>query len=221
VTTGSVDQAGWAELKGRLRAARVIPVIELPAAEHAIPLAQALVDGGLTCVEITFRTEAAAAGLQAIGQRFPELLLGAGTVLSTDQLDAALDGGADFIVSPGCSPTLVDACLERGVPIVPGVCTPTEIELARARGLDLVKFFPAEAMGGVRMLRALAGPYRQMEFVPTGGVAPSNLRDYLALPQVVACGGSWMVKPELLTEGRFDRVRELASEATELAREEP
>jgi 2-dehydro-3-deoxyphosphogluconate aldolase/(4S)-4-hydroxy-2-oxoglutarate aldolase len=115
----------------------------------------------------------------------------------------------------------VDACLERGVPIVPGVCTPTEIELARARGLDLVKFFPAEAMGGVRMLRALAGPYREMEFVPTGGVAPSNLRDYLALPQVLACGGSWMVKPELLIEGRFDRVRELASEAVELARKEP
>jgi 2-dehydro-3-deoxyphosphogluconate aldolase/(4S)-4-hydroxy-2-oxoglutarate aldolase len=209
-----------ADLCQRLRDARVIPVIELPSAEHALPLAAALVEGGMTCLEVTFRTAAAPTGLAAIRQAHPDLLLGAGTVLSLDQLDASVDCGADFVVTPGFSDGIVAACQERGMPVAPGVCTPTEIELARARGLRLVKFFPAEAMGGVRTLRALAGPYRQMEFVPTGGVEPGNLREYLALPAVVACGGSWMVKPQLLVDDEYERVTDLAAEAVALAKED-
>lgn len=201
----------------RLRALRVVPVVELPSAEDAVPLAGALITAGLPCAEITFRTGAAQAGLAAIRERFPELLLGAGTVLSTDQLDAAVACGVDFVVSPGLNEALVEDCRSRGVPVLPGVCTPTDIERARALGVDLVKFFPAEAIGGTALLHALCGPYREMLFVPTGGVNAGNLASYLAIGQVVACGGSWMVKPDLVRAGRFDRVGELAAEAVAIA----
>ena len=193
-------------LAARLRAVGVIPVVELPAVELAVPLAEALAAGGLPCVEITLRTAAGLPGLEATRSRFPELLLGAGTVLSTEQADAAVAAGADFVVSPGASPALLEHCLTRGITILPGVCTPTEIEAVRGYGLRAMKFFPAEAMGGATFLRALCGPYRDVEFVPTGGIDAAILPGYLALPQVLACGGSWMVKPELLLAGAFDRV---------------
>jgi 2-dehydro-3-deoxyphosphogluconate aldolase / (4S)-4-hydroxy-2-oxoglutarate aldolase len=203
-------------LAGRLRAIGVVPVVELPAVELAVPLAEALVAGGLPCVEITLRTPGALAGLEAIRRRFPDILLGAGTVLSVDQVDAAVSAGADFIVSPGTNPALVELCGSRGVPILPGVCTPSEIEVARALGLGNVKFFPSEPMGGAAFLRALCGPYRDISFVPTGGITPAVLPDYLALPQVLACGGSWMVKPELLSAAAFEQIRAMAVEATQI-----
>lgn len=202
----------------RLQQVGVVPVVELPEVELAVPLAQALVDAGLSCVEITFRTPAAREGLEAIRKAFPEILLGAGTVFDEEQLRAAVAAGADFVVSPGTSPALVEACLAQGIPILPGVCTPSEIDVARALGLRAVKFFPAEPMGGVAFLRALCGPYRDMSFVPTGSITVSVLPDYLALPQVLACGGSWMVKPELVRAGDFDRVRALAAEAVAIVR---
>lgn len=197
----------------RLREVGVVPVVELPDADAAVPLVEALVAGGLPCVEITFRTPSARDGLAAIRHAFPDVLVGAGTVLDETELAAALEAGADFLVSPGLNPELVAACLERGVTILPGVCTPSEIDLARRLGLHTLKFFPAEPLGGVELLRALCGPYRDVSFVPTGGITPRVLPDYLALSQVVACGGSWMVKPELLRGRELDRVRSLAAEA--------
>lgn len=201
----------------RLRAVRLVPVVELPSAGAAVPLVEAIVAGGLDCVEITFRTPAAGEALAAIRERFPQVLLGAGTVLSLEQLAAATDAGADFVVSPGTSPAIVEACRERGVPVIPGVCTPTEIELARSHGLNVLKFFPAQAMGGPPLLAALCAPYRGVSFVPTGGIAPGNLAEYLALPQVIACGGSWMVRREILAAGDFEQVRRLVEEAVALA----
>jgi 2-dehydro-3-deoxyphosphogluconate aldolase/(4S)-4-hydroxy-2-oxoglutarate aldolase len=203
-----------AVISDRLRRVGVVPVVELPEAELAIPLADALVAGGLSCVEITFRTPAAQAGLEAVRQAYPDMLLGAGTVFDEEQLSVAVSAGADFVVSPGTNPELVEACLARDIPILPGVCTPSEIEIARGLGLNTMKFFPAEPIGGVPFLRALCGPYREVSFVPTGSITASVLPDYLALPQVLACGGSWMVKPEMLRAGEFDRVRSLAEEAT-------
>jgi 2-dehydro-3-deoxyphosphogluconate aldolase / (4S)-4-hydroxy-2-oxoglutarate aldolase len=203
-----------AVISDRLRRVGVVPVVELPEAELAIPLAHALVAGGLSCVEITFRTPAAQAGLEAVRKAYPDMLLGAGTVFDEEQLSVAVSAGADFVVSPGTNPELVEACLARDIPILPGVCTPSEIEVARGLGLNTVKFFPAEPIGGVPFLRALCGPYREVSFVPTGSITASVLPDYLALPQVLACGGSWMVKPEMLRAGEFDRVRSLAEEAT-------
>jgi 2-dehydro-3-deoxyphosphogluconate aldolase/(4S)-4-hydroxy-2-oxoglutarate aldolase len=200
----------------RLHQSGVIPVVELPEADLAVPLAQALVAGRLSCVEITFRTPAAQGGLAAIREAYPDILLGAGTVIDEHQLLAAVAAGADFVVSPGTNPELVQKCFARGIPVLPGVCTPSEIELARGLGVRVLKFFPAEPIGGVGFLRALCGPYRDISFVPTGGITPNNLLDYLALPQVLACGGSWMVKPEMLRSREFDRVRSLAEEARTL-----
>ena len=207
-----------ASISDRLRKAGVVPVVELPEADLAVPLAEALVAGGLSCVEITFRTPSAQAGLEAIREAYPEMLLGAGTVLDEEQLSVAQSAGADFVVSPGTNPELVRACLARDIAILPGVCTPSEIETARGLGLRTLKFFPAEPIGGASFLRALCGPYRDVSFVPTGGITVRTLADYLALPQVLACGGSWMVKPEVLNERRFDRVRDLAEEATAVVR---
>ena len=204
-------------IAARLRESRVLPVVELPAAEHAVPLAEALLAGGLACVEITFRTPAARDGLRAVRAAFPDLLLGAGTVLTAEQLEDAVEAGADFVVSPGTNPRLLELSAERGIPALPGVCTPTEIELARSCGAGVMKFFPAEAMGGVAFLRALCAPYRDLSLVPTGGVDPSNLAAYLELPQVVACGGSWLARRDLLLAGDFERVRALAEEAAAIA----
>lgn len=207
------------DLVERLSGYGVIPVVSLSKTEQAVPLAESLVAGGLPCAEITFRTAAAASAIAQIRQRVPEVLLGAGTVLTLEQLDAALDAGARFIVSPGTNPRLVEACLDRHVPVFPGVCTPTEIEAALALGVDHLKFFPAEAMGGVQMLRALSAPYRQVRFFPTGGVDARNLHDYLALPQVVACGGTWMVKPQWLEAGQFSTIETHAREAVSLVQQ--
>jgi 2-dehydro-3-deoxyphosphogluconate aldolase/(4S)-4-hydroxy-2-oxoglutarate aldolase len=212
VTSGAQSDA-VAAIEDRLRAAGVVPVVELPAADLAVPLAGALLAGGITCVEITFRTPAAREGLAAIRAAHPAILLGAGTVLEEEQVDAAVESGADFAVAPGTTAEVVRYAEERGLPMLPGTCTPSDIERARRLGLRLLKFFPAEPSGGAAYLSALCGPYRDVRFVPTGSITPATLPGYLAIRQVVACGGSWIVTPELLRAREWSRVTQLAAEA--------
>ena len=201
----------------RLGETRVLPVVELDTSEAALPLARALMAGGLPVAEITFRSEAAAASIGILRERFPEMLVGAGTVLDIEQVELAYRAGSQFAVTPGFNPAIVQACVETGLPILPGINNPTGVEQAMGFGLDAVKFFPAEASGGVPFLKALSGPYPSMRFVPTGGIAPANLGSYLALPNVLACGGSWMVSPALVRASGFDEIARLAGEAVALA----
>lgn len=206
------------EVLEKIRRAAIVPVVLLEDAKDAGPLAQALCDGGLPCAEVTFRTEAAGEGIRTMTEEFPEMLVGAGTVLTTAQADQAMAAGAEFIVSPGFNPRVVRHCLDKGITMIPGVATPSDVERALEFGLDVVKFFPAEAAGGLAMIKAMAAPYINMQFMPTGGINEKNLRSYLDFPKVLACGGSWMVKGELIKAGRFDEIRELAQKAVELAR---
>lgn len=195
---------------------RIIPVVAIHDAENANPLAEALIQGGLPCAEITFRTAAAEAVIASLAKR-GDILVGAGTVLNIDQAKAAMDAGAGFIVSPGLSEKVVEFCLDHSVPVTPGVCTPTDIQRALEFGLTLVKFFPAEAMGGLGTLKAVSGPFTMMTFIPTGGINAQNLCDYLSHPRVPAIGGSWMVTSSLIAEGRFDEITRLTREAMTLA----
>src|SRR5688500_7953292 len=201
----------------RLNRFRIVPVIVIDDPADAVPLARALTDGGLPCAEVTFRTSRAAESLTRIAAEYPTLLAGAGTVLSVVQAARAREAGAQFIVAPGFSPAVVDYCREHDVPVFPGVCTPTEIEAALAKGLDVLKFFPAEPMGGVPFLTAIAAPYVGVRFIPTGGVSAANLASYLALKQVVACGGSWMAPSDWIAAKQFDRIRDVTREATAVA----
>jgi 2-dehydro-3-deoxyphosphogluconate aldolase/(4S)-4-hydroxy-2-oxoglutarate aldolase len=196
----------------RIAQLRLIPMIVIDKADHAGPLADALVAGGLPVVEITFRTPAAGESIRALADR-GDILVGAGTVLSIDKADRAIDAGAQFIVSPGTNPKVVEHILHRGVSVTPGVVTPTDIELATSLGVNTVKFFPAEQMGGTATLKALAGPYPTVRFIPTGGITPELLPKYLELPSVIACGGSWMAPRELLVAGRFDAIQALVEQA--------
>ncbi|MEV4463849.1 bifunctional 4-hydroxy-2-oxoglutarate aldolase/2-dehydro-3-deoxy-phosphogluconate aldolase [Micromonospora echinofusca] len=198
-------------------AARILPVVVLDAARDAAPLADALLRGGLRSAEVTFRTDAAAEAIRVMSER-PDLLVGAGTVLTPAQVDRAVEAGARFVVTPGFSPKVVARCQERGVPVFPGVATGTEIQMALDAGLDTVKFFPAEQLGGVGMIKALAAPFRSVRFIPTGGVNTGNLADYLALPAVLAVGGTWMVAPDLVAAGRWDEVTARTAAAVEAAR---
>lgn len=206
-------------LSASLRPVGVIPVVTVGRPEQAIPLAQALRRGGLQCVEITFRSDAAAAAIEMLRGQVPEMLVGAGTVLTIGQADAAIEAGATFVVAPGFNRAVVEHVLGRGLPMLPGVCTPSEIEAALASGIQLVKFFPAGAMGGVGFLRALAGPYPMVSFIPTGGVTAGNLVDYLALSSVVAVGGTWLAKPEAVAAGDWEEVERLAAAAAAIVRE--
>jgi 2-dehydro-3-deoxyphosphogluconate aldolase/(4S)-4-hydroxy-2-oxoglutarate aldolase len=194
----------------------VIAVVTLADAARAESLGQALHAGGLGCVEITFRTPAAAEAIQILSAK-ADLMVGAGTVLNPAQVDAALAAGARFIVSPGFSPAVVERCREAGVPVVPGIATPTELMAAVDRGLDTVKFFPAEPLGGVAMLRALAAPFPAMRFIPTGGITPERLPAYLALRSVLAVGGSWMVDPALVAADDWAAVTRLSAQAVAIA----
>lgn len=197
----------------------VVPVVVLEEVKDALPLADALVKGGLPCAEVTFRTEAAGDSIRQMTERYPDMLVGAGTVLTTDQADRAVDAGAKFIVSPGFDPEIVDYCLKGDIPVFPGCVTPSEVAQAVKRGLRVVKFFPAEQFGGVSTIKALAAPYTTVRFMPTGGVNAKNLKDYLECGKVVCCGGSWMVKGSLIKEGRFDKVLEMTKEAAGLVKE--
>jgi 2-dehydro-3-deoxyphosphogluconate aldolase/(4S)-4-hydroxy-2-oxoglutarate aldolase len=201
------------DLTAALLDAGVVPVITLARPEQGVPVAEALLAGGLTCAEITFRSDAAAAAIEMIRSRVPALLVGAGTILTTAQADAAIAAGASFLVAPGFNPAIVDHVLGRGIPMLPGVCTPSEIEQALARGLHLVKFFPAAAMGGVAYLRALAGPYPMVRYVPTGGITAGDVTGYLALSSVVAVGGTWLAASDLVAAGAWETIRGLAAEA--------
>ena len=191
----------------------IVPVIAIEHAEDAEPLAQALSEGGLPCAEITFRTKAGQEAIARVAKSHPTLLLGAGTVLTVEQVQAAVDAGARFIVSPGLNRKVVEYCLANDVPITPGVLTPSEIEVALEYGLEVVKFFPAEAGGGLAYLKAISAPYKSLRFIPTGGIDESNLLSYLKFPKVHACGGSWMVKPEMITNHQFDDIKKITAAA--------
>lgn len=206
------------EVLERLRAHGLVPIVELPHAEAALALADALSAGGLPCVEITFRTAAAVDAMAAISRERPAVLLGAGTVLTPAQVDAAVDAGARFVVSPGFDPEVVARCEERSVVAIPGVLTPTELQRAHARGLRAVKFFPAEPVGGAAYLRSLCGPFSDVRFIPTGGVRLDNLEGYLAIPQVIAVGGSWLAPRSLLTARDHAAIESRTREAVSLVR---
>jgi len=196
---------------------KLVPVVVLDDAKDAAPLAEALIAGGLPCAEITFRTAAAADSIKAMS-KYPEICLGAGTVLTVDQVKQAVDCGATYIVTPGFNPKVVGYCVENKIPITPGVCAPTQIEMGLEFNLEIMKFFPAEAYGGLKTLKAICAPYNMVKFIPTGGINASNVCDYLAFNKVFACGGSWMVTKELVTAGNFAEITRLTKEAVELVK---
>ena len=194
----------------------VVPVVVLKKAEDAAPLAKALMEGGLKCAEVTFRTEAAAECIRIMTEKYPEMLVGAGTVLSVKQVEEAVSAGAKFIVSPGFDAEVVDYCIEKKIPVLPGVATPSEALQGIKRGLSVLKFFPAEQAGGLPMIKAMAAPYGDMRFVPTGGINEKNLSEYLAFPKIAACGGSWMVPDDAVEAKDWGRIEALAREAVRL-----
>ena len=193
----------------------IVPVVKIDRAEDAIPLAKALCAGGLPCAEVTFRTSAAAAAIKAMTENFPDMCVGAGTVLNAVQVDAAVAAGAQFIVSPGLNPKTVQYCQEKEIPITPGTSSPSDIEQAIELGLDVVKFFPAEQSGGLAKIKAMAAPYVNMKFMPTGGINAKNLTTYLDFDKIIACGGSWMVPGDLINAGEWDKIEQLTREAVQ------
>ncbi|MCR4951335.1 MAG: bifunctional 4-hydroxy-2-oxoglutarate aldolase/2-dehydro-3-deoxy-phosphogluconate aldolase [Solobacterium sp.] len=197
----------------------VVPVVVLNDVKDALPLAKALVEGGLACAEVTFRTDAAEESIRIMSEAYPDMLVGAGTVLTIDQVDRAVKAGAKFIVSPGFDPEIVDYCIEKEIPVYPGTVTPSEVAQAVKRGLKICKFFPAAQFGGLDTIKALAAPYTMVKFMPTGGVSPKNLRDFLACDKIAACGGTWMVKGDLIKEGKFDEIKKLTEEAAAVVKE--
>ena len=197
----------------QISAVGVVPVVKLDSADDALPLAAALKKGGLCCAEVTFRTDAAEESIKRIAKEYPDFLVAAGTVLTPEQADKAMNAGASFVVSPGLNPDVVRHCTEKGYPIVPGINNPSGIEQALSLGLDTVKFFPAENSGGLGMLKAMSAPYGKVKFMPTGGIGPANIRDYLAFNKILCCGGSWMVKADLIAAGDFDGIRKLTEQA--------
>lgn len=208
-----------ADVLARLRQLKLVPMVVIDDPASAVPLAAALVEGGLPCAEITFRSDAAAEAIRRIAGEFPDVLLGAGTVLTVQQAAEARSAGASFIVTPGFNPAVVDYCLEHEIPVYPGVCTPTEIDMALQRGIKVVKFFPAEPIGGLAYLKAIAAPYRMVEFIPTGGISREVLAGYLGFKQVIACGGSWLAPSEWIKAKQFDRIREETAKAVEAVRQ--
>jgi 2-dehydro-3-deoxyphosphogluconate aldolase/(4S)-4-hydroxy-2-oxoglutarate aldolase len=201
------------EILEKIGALRLVPVVKIENSQDAVPLGQALLEAGLPIAEITFRTAAAEAVIRALTAELPELLVGAGTVLSVDQVKSAADAGARFMVAPGFNPTVVDYCLEHDICVVPGVNNPSQIERALERKLEVVKFFPAEASGGLPLLKAVAAPYSDILFLPTGGINLQNLMTYLSFPRVIACGGSWMVEADLISAGNFPEIEKRTREA--------
>ena len=205
-------------MEERLEEYGVVPVVVLKDTKDAIPLADALIEGGLSCAEVTFRTDAAEESIRLMSEKYPEMLVGAGTVLTIEQVDRAVNAGAKFIVSPGFDAEIVDYCLDKKIPVFPGCITPSEVAQAVKRGLKVIKFFPAEQAGGVAMIKAMGAPYNMVKFMPTGGISAKNLAEYLSCSNIVCCGGSWMVKGDLITEGKFDEITALTKEAVELVK---
>ena len=206
------------EIVKQIEDLKVVPVVAIQNLDDAERLADALTAGGIACAEITLRTEAGLPAIELLARR-SGFLVGAGTVHNADQAAAVVDAGAKFVVAPGFNPKTVAKCIDKNVPVFPGTSSPTDLEMAMEFGLDIVKFFPAEAMGGVKTLKAFHGPYHTIRFMPTGGVSMANLRDYLSLPYVIGCGGSWMAKGDLIAAGRFDEITRLAKETVALVKE--
>lgn len=206
------------EVEAKIAEYLVVPVVVLEDAKDAGPLAKALCEGGLPCAEVTFRTAAAQESIRRMCAAYPEMLVGAGTVLTIEQVDQAVEAGARFIVSPGFDPEIVDYCLKKDIPVFPGCITPSEVAQAVKRGLRVVKFFPAAQFGGVATIKALSAPYVGLKFMPTGGVSAKNLEEYLACKSIIACGGSWMVKGDMIKAGDFARIKALTEEAVALAK---
>ena len=203
----------------KLKDCGIVPVVVLDDAKDALPLAKALVEGGLPCAEVTFRTAAAEEAIRIMAEAYPEMLVGAGTVLSVDQVKRAVAAGAKYIVSPGLNPKVVGYCVENNIPITPGVQTPTEIEMGLEFGLDVLKFFPAEPAGGLKMIKALCGPYTNVCFIPTGGLSTGNVKEYLAYNKIWAVGGSWIAKKDLIQAGKFDEIQAIVAEAVAIVKE--
>ncbi|MGI5965852.1 MULTISPECIES: bifunctional 4-hydroxy-2-oxoglutarate aldolase/2-dehydro-3-deoxy-phosphogluconate aldolase [Anaerotruncus] len=201
------------EILKKLSQIGIVPVIKIDDVEKAVPLAKALKEGGLPCAEVTFRTAQGEEAIRRIAKEVPDVLVGAGTVLTTEQVDRAIAAGAKFIVSPGLNPKVVAYCIEKGIPVTPGCANPSDIEAAIELGLDVVKFFPAEQAGGLAYIKAISAPYPNLKFMPTGGVNEKNLGDYLGFEKILCCGGSWMVKADLINDGKFDEITRLAKQA--------
>ncbi len=197
----------------RIHSLGIVPVVKIDTPHHALPLGEALLAGDLPVAEITFRTAAAEESIKRLTAELPDLLVGAGTVLNREQAEKAIKAGAKFIVSPGFNEPVVDYCLEKGVPVTPGVNSPTQIEQGLYKGLEVLKFFPAEASGGLAMLKSMSAPYNNLHFIPTGGIKTANMQEYLGFSKVLAIGGSWMVKPEFIAEERFDEITRISREA--------
>ena len=197
----------------------IIPVVVLDDAKDAAPLAKVLCENGLPCAEVTFRTAAAEEAIKTMSREFPDMLVGAGTVLTIEQADKAINAGAKFIVAPGLNPKIVQHCLDQSVPVTPGTQTPSEMEQALELGLKVVKFFPAEPAGGLNMIKAVAAAYVDLKFMPTGGINAKNVRDYLAYNKIIACGGSWMVKKDLIAAGEWDKIGAMVREAADIVKE--
>jgi len=201
------------EVLERIGELGIVPVVKIEKADDALPLGRALIDGDLPIAEITFRTSAAEKSIKILAKELPELLVGAGTVLTIEQVKKAVSAGAEFIVSPGFNPKVVDYCIENSIPVTPGINNPTQIEMALERGIEVVKFFPAEASGGLPLLKSMSAPYTGIKFIPTGGINQNNLCFYLSYNKVHACGGSWMVKTDLISSGNFSEITRLTQEA--------
>lgn len=206
------------DIKQQIKALKIIPVIAIDNVEDIIPLGKVLVENGLPVAEITFRSDAAEEAIRLLRESQPEMLIGAGTVLNRAQVIAAKEAGATFIVSPGFNPNTVRACQELGIEIIPGVNNPSAVEAALEMGLTTMKFFPAEPSGGISMVKSLLAPYTDLELMPTGGIKPSNVNDYLAIPRVIACGGTWMVDKSLIENGEWEELARLTREAVALTR---
>ena len=204
---------GMHEVLKKIANIGIIPVVKLDSPDQAVPLGKALIEGGIPVAEITFRTDAAEESIKRLTGELPELLVGAGTVTTTEQAKCAIDAGADFIVSPGLNPAVVKFCTDKNIPITPGVNSPSQIEQGLELGVSVLKFFPAEQSGGLEMLKAFAGPYGNVRYIPTGGISVKNLADYLLFDKVLAVGGSWMVKPELVSADKYDEITRLCKEA--------
>lgn len=197
----------------------IIPVIALDNVEDVAPLAKALIDGGLPCAEVTFRTEAAEESIRLMHEAYPDMVLAAGTVLTTEQVDRAVAAGASVIVSPGFDPEVVDYCISKNIPVMPGIVTPSELAQAVKRGLTRVKFFPATAAGGIKMIKAMCAAYTTVRIMPTGGINTSNLEEFLSCDKIFCCGGSWMVKGDMIKAGEFDKIQKMTEEAVALVKE--
>lgn len=205
-----------AQIIEKLRQLKVVPVIAVEQAEDILPLVKTLSENGLPVAEITFRSAAAEEAIRLVRQHYPEVLIAAGTILTAEQVVKAKNAGADFVVTPGLNPTIVKLCQDLDFPITPGVNNPMSIEAALALGIEAVKFFPAEASGGVKMIKALLGPYGNLQIMPTGGISPSNIKEYLAIPNIVACGGSWFVEKSLIQTKNWDEIGKLVKEVIQL-----